>query len=299
MMLRNILIVLFIALNIATSAQPANDTFSLYFELGVPELSRKTIAKLDSLLYEDVINTSSKLVIVGYADFLGSEESNKSLSEERSLNVLAHLVSMGINKSNVQLCIGKGEIDRSIKTKDGYPVDRRVDVVLDKKRMIKKPVSIAAKPGAAPVVPKPSPTVPIKRSVPPTVTGIDISALKPGQTMVLENLYFYPGRHIIREESISVLEKLYVTLEENPDLKIQIEGHVCCVNTIDALDEDNFQLALSLNRAKYIYLYLIKHGIESERLSYKGFGKSRPVVQVEKTAEDEDKNRRVEIRIIE
>jgi outer membrane protein OmpA-like peptidoglycan-associated protein len=299
MLLRILFIFLLMSLHARAAAQPANDTFSIYFELGQPELTQKAITKMDSLLYHDVINSSTQLIIVGYADFLGAEESNKSLSEARSQNVLEHLTSMGVRKSNVQLCIGKGEVDREVKRQDGYPADRRVDVVVDRVKMARTPVvKQVPKAPAKVATPTSQPSVPARR---PSSSGpaIDLSSLKPGQTIVLENLYFHPGRHFIKEESITILEKLHETLEANSDLKIQIEGHVCCVTAVDAIDEDTFQLALSLNRAKYIYQYLVKNGIDRERLKYKGFGRSRPVVPVERTAEDEDKNRRVEIRVIE
>lgn len=297
-MLRVILIFLLMFLYKPAEAQPVNDTFSIYFELGKPELTKVALARLDSLLYYDVINSSTQLIIIGYADFLGTEESNQSLSEARSQNVLEHLTSMGVPKGNVRLCIGKGEVDRSLKTQDGYPIDRRVDVVVDRIKMAKTSVPKKTKIPTKVTKPERQPSVSKIISLSSTPT-IDISQLKPGQTIVLENLYFYPGRHIIKEESISVLEKLHATLEANPELKIQIEGHVCCVNAVDAIDEDTFQLALSLNRAKYIYQYLVKNGIDPDRLKYRGFGRSRPVVAVERTAEDEDKNRRVEIRILE
>jgi outer membrane protein OmpA-like peptidoglycan-associated protein len=49
----------------------------------------------------------------------------------------------------------------------------------------------------------------------------------------------------------------------------------------------------------YINYYLVKRGIDSKRLQYEGYGRSRPVVRQEKSMADENKNRRVEIRIIE
>ncbi|RYD57956.1 MAG: hypothetical protein EOP56_06695 [Sphingobacteriales bacterium] len=308
MMLRISFFFLLILVCPSAIAQPTNDTFSLYFELGVPELNKKATGKLDSLLYSDVINSRTQLIIVGYADYLGTEARNQSLSEARSQNVLAHLTSMGVSKSNVQLCIGKGEIDRGIKTKDGYPIDRRVDVVIDRLKMAKKPTSV---PKPKPIVKQPAkepvasnkpvikPTEPIATKPPVPLSKIDISTLKPGETIILDNLYFIPGRHIIREESVSVLQNLRSTLEANSDLNIQIEGHVCCVTAIDAMDEDTFELALSVNRAKFIYQFLVRNGIDRERLKFKGFGRSRPLVQVERSAEDEDRNRRVEIRILE
>jgi flagellar motor protein MotB len=54
-----------------------------------------------------------------------------------------------------------------------------------------------------------------------------------------------------------------------------------------------------VNRAKFVYDYLIENGIEKERLSYKGYAHTRPKILVENTPEEEQINRRVEIKITE
>lgn len=277
--------------------QTSNDTFRLYFNIGDPALLKPAINTIDSLLYNDIITHSTKLIIVGYADYLGDETSNKTLSENRSQNVLDYLIQMGIDKGKVQLCVGKGEVTREEKKENGYPKDRRVDLVIDKRKQgiqktaINKPIVTAGQPKTNNPENKP---VPVAKSTP----KIDISLVKTGETIVMEKLFFYPGSHHLVEQSIPELEKLYNTLEDNPNIKIQIEGHVCCVNTADALDEDNFEMALSENRAKAIYYYLVKRGIDPKRLHYRGFGRSKPLVAIERTLEDENKNRRVEIRVL-
>jgi len=43
---------------------------------------------------------------------------------------------------------------------------------------------------------------------------------------------------------------------------------------------------------------LVKNGIESNRLSYRGFARTRPLADPELTEEDRQKNRRVEIRVV-
>src|SRR5690606_34824300 len=106
-------------------------------------------------------------------------------------------------------------------------------------------------------------------------SNLDLSNVEVGQTIVLDKIYFHSGRHYVKDESLPELEKLYKVLVAYPELKIQIEGHVCCVNAIDALDEDTFELALSVNRAKFIYQYLIRKGIDRRRLFFRGFGRSR------------------------
>lgn len=267
-------------------AQVLPDTTRLYFQLGDPGLTRQAGATIDSLVYNELLTPDKELIIVGYADYLGSEDANLKLSENRAKNVQAYLSGLGIRKTNIKLVEGKGEIKRETETATGYAADRRVDIVLaERLKKVSTPTTTKTT-----TVPKPKTTEP-----PTTLTAIPV-----GQTLVLRNIYFHAGRHIVKQESVPELDKLYDALFENPKLKIQIEGHVCCVPQFaDALDEDTFEQMLSVNRAKYIYNYLVYKGIEKSRMSYVGFGRRRPVVPVEKTLEDEDLNRRVEIRVVE
>ena len=271
------------------AGQNKPDTLSIKFELGVHALSASAATMIDRWLYNDRIVNGKSILIVGYADHLGSEEMNDTLSKKRAANVRDYLVDMALNKDDIKLVIGKGEVKRKIERADGYPVDRRVDIVIsDKKALASKPVK-----------PKPAPprkdTGRIARNTPPAT----IEEARPGETIRMDKIFFYAGRHYVRQESIAELDKLYRTLEANPDLKIQIEGHVCCVRSSDALDEDTFEMALSVNRARHIYDYLVKRGIARDRLKYRGFGRARPIIANEITEADGNMNRRVEIRVLE
>lgn len=155
--------------------------------------------------------------------------------------------------------------------------------------------NIVVKPGAPRHIPDE-----FKKNPKEKKTIADISKYKKGETIVLENIYFYPESHMVREQSADELLKLYKLLVVNAKLKIRIEGHVCCVTEVeDAFDIDSQDNHLSLNRAKYIYDYLVQKGVSADRLEYTGFGRSRPVVAVELNEADANKNRRVEIRIMD
>lgn len=271
------------------------DTFRLYFDLNVPTLNANTEKRIDLLIINNKIIDGNNIMIVGYADYLGTEEHNQKLSVDRSNNVKNYLVHHGINTSDIKLCVGKGQINRKGQLdKDGYPTDRRVDIVVFHETK-KKQETVAR--NEAQNRKKDSPVV-IRKVVISDLA--QISKLKAGSTIVLENVYFPAGRHFINPESFPALEKLSKIMKENPDLKISIEGHVCCITEAeDAFDIDTGEPFLSLNRAKAIYDYLVREGIEESRLQYQGFGKSRPVIAIERTEEDAEKNRRVEVRIID
>src|SRR5207237_917561 len=120
----------------------------------------------------------------------------------------------------------------------------------------------------------------------------EITDLNVGESVALEGLSFEPGRHIILKKSIETLHKLLDVLKNNKNLKIEIQGHVCCTdNGEDGMDLDTRQAVLSENRAKFIYDYLVKSGISASRLTYKGYGRTRPKVEIETTPEEEQMNR--------
>jgi len=277
-------------------AQKATDTVKVYFDLAVPKLNSKAMAYLDSLAYYDQLPVNKKYGIVGYADYLGSEESNIVLSEKRAASVQEYLQGLGIKQELIETVIGKGEVSRDMAGNEGYPTDRRVDIIIggfkEKPKPQPKPV--------VPPKPQPAPKVVVK-TPPPTAQKIDISKVAKNETIRLDKIFFLPGSHKIREESEEPLFNLYTTMKFNPTLKIKIEGHICCLTNTntDGYDYDEREYGLSNNRAKAVYEYLVGKGIDSSRMSYEGFGIKNPLKWPERSLADENMNRRVEIRIID
>lgn len=272
------------------------DTINVYFATGKSVITQGVKDQVSNFIYQDVLQTSQSVQIVGYTDYVGGNAYNDKLSRDRAQSVKRFLMSFGFAEKNITICIGKGKVLReNMSDKEGFARDRRVDIVTNA-----PPVT----PPAAKEVPKPKPA-PIKKQKEDDtelawggIQATQINQLKKDDVLVLKNLYFFPGRHVVKTESEPTLRNLFEALDENPSVKIRIEGHVCCVkgSASDALDFDTHEIALSVNRAKTVYDYLVKKGIDKERLSYKGFGASKRVAE-EFNEEEADKNRRVEIRI--
>jgi outer membrane protein OmpA-like peptidoglycan-associated protein len=288
-MCKGLFSLLFFLMALPVCGQRVRDTFNIYFDLNISFLNSKMCKKIDLLIYNDKIINGSNITIVGYADYLGPENHNKDLSIQRAQSVKNYLIKYGINKNDIKLVEGRGEVVRKAdRNGAGFPSDRRVDIVVNN-RILKE--------GAA----KLKPTKPKNSNEKVAISNInDMKKLRPGAVFLLQNVYFPADRHTIKPESEPTLAKLYLVLKDNPKIKISIEGHVCCIaDAPDALDIDTYEPTLSVNRAKEIYNYLVKKGIDPSRLTYAGFGKQRPVVPIERTEEDAEKNRRVEIRITE
>jgi len=277
-----------------------NDTFSIYFDLNIPELNKRAKDWIDSLIYLDKLIPGSNIMIIGYADYLGSEGHNQTLSEERAKNVEAYLLENNFRKENIRICVGKGEIDRRVHPKGttGFPKDRKVDIAIVKNIVASKKPKTTSKItlGNAKVPSNPNTAI----SMPSKADITNITNYKTGETIRLKNLYFLPQRHTMTKESVPELDKLFDVLSNYPTIKIRIEGHVCCIKDYpDAMDMDNGDNQLSVNRAKAVYDFLADKGIDTARLKYVGYGKSKPIISNEETEEDANINRRVEIRIME
>lgn len=283
---------------IIATAQSGNDTLSVYFELNIATLNRQAQTTIDSVYYTGSINMHTTIDIIGYTDFLATDAYNLTLSRQRAENVKAYLLGFGLKEEHIRLVLGKGEVKRTDTSnkRDGIPGDRRVDMVFYSGKT--KAGGQHTKNFDTIITMKPR----YKKAA--TITsadsGFDIHQIEKGQSFILENIYFPMGRHFPKETSYPSLNMLVDALQTNLNMNIQIEGHVCCVSGVpDAYDLDSHQLNLSLNRARFIYEYLISQDIDPLRLRYIGYGRTRPVIPNEITEEDASANRRVEIRILQ
>jgi outer membrane protein OmpA-like peptidoglycan-associated protein/tetratricopeptide (TPR) repeat protein len=112
-----------------------------------------------------------------------------------------------------------------------------------------------------------------------------------GSKTILKNVFFDTNRFDIKPESISELKKLIDFLTINPTITIEISGHT------DDVGNDQLNQVLSENRAKSVYQYLVQNGINPQRLVYKGYGKTQPLLP-NNTNEHRSINRRTEFKII-
>ena len=95
----------------------------------------------------------------------------------------------------------------------------------------------------------------------------------------------------LRPESTNELERLTKLLNDVPTLKIEISGHT------DSKGADDYNKKLSDNRAKSVVDYLLKTGIATDRLTYKGYGEEQPVASND-TEEGRQQNRRTEFKVL-
>jgi outer membrane protein OmpA-like peptidoglycan-associated protein len=114
-----------------------------------------------------------------------------------------------------------------------------------------------------------------------------------GSKVVLKNIFFDVGKSDLKQESVAELEKIKQLLLSNTQLKVQINGHT------DNSGNAATNQVLSLKRAEAVVQYLIEHGIDTSRLSAKGYGSEKPLVSNDDENEGREINRRTEIEITE
>lgn len=123
-------------------------------------------------------------------------------------------------------------------------------------------------------------------------THIIMEKAEVGSKVVLKNIFFDTGKADLKQESVNELENMRKLLEKNPELKVQINGHT------DNVGEAAYNKALSLKRARAVVDYLIRNGVDVNRLAAIGYGEERPLVSNDDETGGREINRRTEIEII-
>ena len=88
--------------------------------------------------------------------------------------------------------------------------------------------------------------------------------------VLIENIFYDFDKATLRPESQTALDELVKLLNENPNITIELSAHT------DYKGSAQYNERLSQRRAESVVNYLIEHGIAADRLTPKGYGKSKP-----------------------
>ncbi|RZJ30205.1 MAG: OmpA family protein [Flavobacterium sp.] len=262
--MKRILLILLIfpcALFSQTSAD-AGTKVEVFFEFDKYFLNDESVQTLEKTLQQNPNIIVSK--IYGYCDWKGSNSYNDTLSVRRVNEVYHFLRNKGIKIKPGYETKGFGE---DFKQSEVQAENRKVVVMYEQLQPeqpddSRKALADLVKNAAA------------------------------GDKIKLKNINFLNNSAILVPKSKPVLYDLLCVMEENPTLKIEIQGHICCQTQADQYD-------VSSARARAVYMFLLRNKIDRKRLSFKGFGITRPIHPIpEKSEEEADENRRVEIMIV-
>lgn len=124
----------------------------------------------------------------------------------------------------------------------------------------------------------------------PKKLDFEMQAIAEGKSFRINNIYFDTDAYNLNPQAQNVLNSFVDFMVLNPTVSVAIHGHT------DDVGKNSSNLDLSSKRAQSVHDYLIEIGVDSGRLSFKGFGESKPLV-----ANDSDKgkatNRRTEFFI--
>lgn len=126
-------------------------------------------------------------------------------------------------------------------------------------------------------------------------TDFNLFPLEVDQVVRLDNIYYDLAKWNIRPDAAVELDKLVQTLNDNPTVKIELSSHTDCRGNAA------YNQSLSEKRAKSAVDYLVKQGIAKDRLTYKGYGLTKPVedcVCSKCTEEQHQANRRTEFKVL-
>jgi flagellar motor protein MotB len=124
----------------------------------------------------------------------------------------------------------------------------------------------------------------------PFEVALFLDKIKVGANATLSNIFFETNKYELLPTSTAELNLLVDFLTTNGKLSIEIQGHT------DSSGETKFNEKLSDNRAKEVYKFLVANGIAAKRLSYKGYGSTKPKAD-NATEEGRHQNRRTEFII--
>jgi outer membrane protein OmpA-like peptidoglycan-associated protein len=148
-------------------------------------------------------------------------------------------------------------------------------------------------PTPAPVTVAPAPPAPVVSSA---TVSIGDRAIKVGETLKLDNIYYDFTKFFIREDAKPDLDKVVAAMSRYPNMRVELGSHT------DARGSDDSNYQLSYNRAKAAVDYIVSRGIAPDRIVYKGYGESVILNQcfngVKCSDMEHQVNRRTEVKVL-
>jgi OmpA-OmpF porin, OOP family len=224
----------------------------------------------------------------------------KALKQKYSDNLCVYTIQLGKNAEGGKLLdalVKEGGCGKASKASDlnsDSAIQGLVDVIFPPDK-------------AAP--PPPPPPPPAKPEEPKCVTDSDKDGVNDcldkcpdtpkGVKVDERGCWVFKGEQFLFAFDSSKLEPKYASLlddsvkilQDNPDLKVLIEGHT------DSVGTKEYNQKLSVRRAEAVRAHLVSKGIDKKRLDVKGFGLTKPIAS-NKTKEGRAQNRRVEFTVV-
>lgn len=124
----------------------------------------------------------------------------------------------------------------------------------------------------------------------PKTINLRMRKTEVGESYTLNNILFERNSAVPHQQDSTILKDFAEYLNENKSLQVAIQGHT----DDEGNDQDN--LLLSEERAKAVMQMLVQGGVDASRITYKGFGETKPLSD-NTTPEGRALNRRTEFLV--
>ena len=296
MSLKNIVFLISIcSISFVIKAQNS-ENFYIYFDINSYKIENKYKHEFDKVDLSKI----AKVEIYAYTDFLGSKKYNDELSQKRANATKTFLINIGINSTKIITCQGKSIHEnssfgnRTNENDRGIKEHRKSEIIITYAIEEQTETDIYQN------------TISFEKKFGNNIEHTDLANIKAedlvkGNKFNIKNINFKGGTPFFLPTAEEPLMELLQLMRENPNLKIEIIGHICCQDESepDGYDHTDGTYTLSLNRAKAVFLFLRKGGIEASRMTYKGVGSSQKLYPREQNSWEQSQNRRVEIHVLE
>jgi len=265
----------------------AQEQFSVFFDSNKFDVSKTENKKLQDWI---VANKNCKIVAInGYTDEIGSNDFNDTLAKKR----VDFIFNQIKDKVKIREDFKSRSFGENFNQSKNKAENRKVIIYYILPKDLAREEEIL---GIKPKEVAPEEIVPIEEETmnfPENATLEDkIKLSKKGTLIRLNDVNFYINSFSIVPASKRAIDELILVMNEFPKLKIEIQGHICCMPK----DARN----LSLERARQVKRILVSEGIGEKRVQTKGFGVSKPKFPIpEKSEFEAARNRRVEIMILD
>lgn len=232
---------------------------SVYFDTNIYEIDANQAKVVVDFIKKTDSTSIESIEIFGYCDDVGKDDYNKKLSTNRANEVRDLFLKNGIKNKIIITIEGKGRVLIDDDIVENLPEvrskNRRVDVVINFKPQPKENLNISG-----------------------IYTTIQKNHIV-GDRIYLENILFERGSSKLTFKSKTELDRIAKLLHKYKNLRFEIQGHVCCTppNQKEAIDKDTKKRKLSTNRAETVYKYLIYRKVPKERMTFKGYGNTKPL----------------------
>lgn len=236
-------------------SQMQTTDFNLYYESDAYKLTSNHSSILDSITKNIRHKDYGKVLIFAYCDTVGDSTYNQELAMNRAKPVFDYYLQKIKLDSNRIRVVVIGENQMRYRNPKDFGKNRRVRIKM---------------------------THGIK-----TFSMTNMEEVTVGSRLVIPNLNFFPDSPELLPSSIPMVDSVYYFLKNNPNIVVELSGHVCCAPGQE----------LSEQRSKTIREMLLRKGIPINRMTFKGYSNSFPLAP-ERSEKNRALNRRVEVTIL-